>query len=630
VPASAPASPAPASPASAPGSGALLAASPPEQPYREAAEIDSAGDDTARFPTRMAVMVGAGTLLLFVGLYSAAFLYAGSGVPRGTSVLGVGIGGLSPAKASSKLEERLALKIAAPVELRISDRTLSLDPQSAGLSVDLPATVDAAAKRSLSPAVLIPRLFGIDRKVDPKTTADATALDSAVQRLAVEANQQVREGGLAFKAGQPVPIEPREGRTLDEPGAASVIRSGYLIGDQPLVLPAKITRPKATKAGMAEATSGFAKVAMSGPVTVQVGAITVPVEAQVIGNYLTLLPDGSGKLQPFLDGVGLKKLIGSRFASLEQKPKDVAFRTVGGKPTVVPSVPGREVSPAGLAKAIIGVLGKPSDRIAVVELTDAEPKLTAARAQQLGITEVVGTFKTKYPYAAYRLQNIHRAADLIRGNVIMPGQVWSLNRQVGERTAENGFARGFIIKDGRFAKDFGGGTSQVATTTFNAAFFAGLEIVEHKPHSFYISRYPEGREATVAWGSTDLKIRNNSGHAVYIDTAYTRGTVTVTMWGTKKWKIEATESKRYNGRAFKTVYDTSATCEQQDPVAGFDVDVWRIFKDLNGREVRREKFHTSYNPADNIICGPDPAAPPPTSTPPPTLPTAPPVDLPPL
>ena len=92
-----------------------------------------------------------------------------------------------------------------------------------------------------------------------------------------------------------------------------------------------------------------------------------------------------------------------------------------------------------------------------------------------------------------------RAAELVNGTLLKPGEEFSLNEVVGERTAENGFTKGFIISDGVFKEDLGGGVSQVATTTFNAMFFAGLEDVEHKPHSFYIDRYPVGREATVAW-----------------------------------------------------------------------------------------------------------------------------------
>ena len=76
---------------------------------------------------------------------------------------------------------------------------------------------------------------------------------------------------------------------------------------------------------------------------------------------------------------------------------------------------------------------------------------------------------------------------------------------MGERTEANGFTKGYIISDGILVQDLGGGVSQIATTLFNAMFFAGLEDVEHKPHSFYIDRYPIGREATVAWGAVDLR-----------------------------------------------------------------------------------------------------------------------------
>ena len=91
-----------------------------------------------------------------------------------------------------------------------------------------------------------------------------------------------------------------------------------------------------------------------------------------------------------------------------------------------------------------------------------------------------------------------------------------MNHTVGERTAANGFMKGFIIGDGVFKQDFGGGVSQVASTTFNAAFFAGLQDVEHKAHSFYISRYPVGREATVVWPNTDLKFKNTTPYGVLI------------------------------------------------------------------------------------------------------------------
>ena len=92
----------------------------------------------------------------------------------------------------------------------------------------------------------------------------------------------------------------------------------------------------------------------------------------------------------------------------------------------------------------------------------------------------------------------------------------------------------------------------MATTTFNAAFFAGLEDVEHKPHSFYIDRYPVGREATVAWPTVDLRFRNDTPYGVLISARLTpstpssSGALTVSMYSTKYWDITATTGERYN------------------------------------------------------------------------------------
>src|SRR5690606_29363074 len=120
---------------------------------------------------------------------------------------------------------------------------------------------------------------------------------------------------------------------------------------------------------------------------------------------------------------------------------------------------------------------------------------------------------------------------------------FSLNETVGERTAANGFTEGYIISDGIFRKDLGGGVSQIATTTFNAMFFAGLEDVEHKPHSVYIDRYPVGREATVAWPSVDLKFKNTTPYGVLVKASVEKsapggeGSATVSMFSTKRWDI---------------------------------------------------------------------------------------------
>ena len=196
----------------------------------------------------------------------------------------------------------------------------------------------------------------------------------------------------------------------------------------------------------------------------------------------------------------------------------------------------------------------------------------------------MSTFTTYYPYAEYRNVNIGRAAELVNGTVLKPGETFSLNDTVGERTRENGFTEGFIISNGIFKEDLGGGVSQMATTTFNAMFFAGLKDVEHKPHSFYIDRYPEGREATVAWGAVDLRFQNDTPYGVLISahvtpsTPSSQGVVTVSMYSTKYWDITTSTSDRYNYTSEQTRTLRTEDCYPNDGYGGFDVDVTRYFK----------------------------------------------------
>jgi vancomycin resistance protein YoaR len=153
-------------------------------------------------------------------------------------------------------------------------------------------------------------------------------------------------------------------------------------------------------------------------------------------------------------------------------------------------------------------------------------------------------------------------------------------------------------------------------------YFAGLQDVHHKTHSFYISRYPAGREATVYEGLIDLQWKNDTTTGIYVDTAWSPGTLTVTFYGTKHYEIESIEGAHTNPRqpAVQDKVD-DGNCTAQSGVPGFDVTVTRVFHDLgSGAVVKRENFHTHYAAEAIIHCVP-PAAPPATpggSTPPPT------------
>ena len=135
--------------------------------------------------------------------------------------------------------------------------------------------------------------------------------------------------------------------------------------------------------------------------------------------------------------------------------------------------------------------------------------------------EVIGSFTTDHPCCAPRVTNIHRIADLVDGHVLLPGERFDLNALTGPRDRARGFVDAPQILDGEFVDRIGGGISQFVTTMFNAVFFSGLKDVEHSPHSYYISRYPPGREATISDPAPDFVFENDSPHGVLIDTSYT-------------------------------------------------------------------------------------------------------------
>lgn len=557
----------------------------------------------------LTLAAAAGALLL---LYLAAYLLAGPGIARGTTVLGVPIGGQSRAGAAATLERELRDESQAPIEVRAGPRQGAVDPTRAGLSLDVGATVESALARSWNPVELLDGLVGGD-DVDPVAAVDRVALRAAVDRLADKVDREPVDGAVRFtRQGAVRTVDAEEGVRLRRASARDVLVESYLVrsGRQAVRLPARVEPPRVDQSEVERVAAEVAQPAVSGPIALTVEGATVPIPPVAIARSLTFVADGGGRLQPRLDAERLHASVASQLAPVEDPARDASFDIVNGQPRVVPSRQGREVLPETLAAAVLPVLAETGAARAVsVPLEVSDPDVDTALAESLGVTEQVSEFTTYYPSDfAPRLTNIHRAADLMDDTLVMPDTVFSLNRTVGERTAERGFAAGYIINNGRLEVDYGGGVSQLATTFFNAAFFAGLEIVEHNPHSFYISRYPEGRESTVAWGFKDVRVRNDSGHGVFITTSYTDSSVTVRMWGTKRYRIESTKGPRYDVKPYRVEYDPrpegteQGACVATEGVPGFRVVVTRHFYE-SGEQVRTESFRTKYEPEHEIRCG---------------------------
>jgi len=551
------------------------------------------------------------TVLIMLGaLYAVAFLMAGDKLPRNAEISGVKVGGLSRSAAIDTLTRELGPRADAPIEVLINGEAAEVAPDAAGLSVDYAASVDAAGGgRSFDPRQIFRVLTG-GSATKATVVVEENKLESAVSVLAEEADQPPKDGALEYDGTKVDQSKARPGVTVEQQAAASAVEDGFLVATVPIDLPAQVVEPDVTDEEAGQVREDVAEPAVSAPIRVKAGrAGTFSISPGMIAKSLTFAAENS-TLVPVLDGTKLRRAAEPAVEKVELvKPKDATVRLVNGRPQVVAAVNGTNVTAEDLKKAVEPALtAKGDDRTVSVELTGAKAKFSTEDARKLGIKEGTGEFTTYFPYAAYRNANSGRAAELINGTVLKPGETFSLNGIVGERTAANGFVEGFVIQGGKFKRELGGGVSQSATTTFNAMFFAGLKDIEHKPHTLYIDRYPAGREATVAWPTLDLKFQNDTKYGVLVQafrvkgSPGNRGSITVRMWSTKTYdKVVATKAVRSNFTTGRDIQDDSPGCEPQSPVQGFDVRFDRLFY-RNGSVVKREDFFWRYAPTDRISC----------------------------
>ncbi|MFE0037243.1 VanW family protein [Streptomyces sp. NPDC059015] len=563
---------------------------------------------------RFALPIAGGAVVLAAGGLYAAGLAAGD-VPDGTRVRGVDIGGMTRPEAQRTLDRELAGTFAAPLTLRIGDRVEKADPAALGLSVDTAATAGSAVNESLDPVSVIGRLFGAEnRDIEPVVRVDEERNRDAVARMGAAAEREVRDGAISFENGQATAVSPVTGTSLVKDRAPDALRDGYLRADRsPVVMPVKRTPPRTDRAETERAMNDFAQPAMSGPVTLTLDGRAVTLGPSALGRHLTMKPGADGRLTPALDAKGLlgDPEVSGQVSQAAQGPRNAVLGLDGDRVVVTEEARvGHEVEEQALGKAVLPLLTREgAARTGEIPAKAVEPEFTGESARRLGIKEKVSSFTVEFPAAPYRVTNIARAVERIDGSVVLPGKEWSFNRTVGERTEENGFVDGIMINDGQYVKSPGGGVSAVATTMFNAVFFAGVKPVEYGAHSFYIERYPEGREATVAWGTLDMRWLNDSGHAVYVKAESTDTSVTISFLGTKKYdEVRATKGPRTNVKEPGTRKGSGPECEAQTPLEGFDVAVGRHFVQ-DGREVGRENFTTHYTPRDEVVCTPEDTAP---------------------
>ncbi|WBB65922.1 VanW family protein [Micromonospora sp. WMMD812] len=561
-------------------------------------------------PRRLRLLLAAGvTTAVVAGATGVgAYAYAGD-VPRGTSVLGAELGGRSRTDAARELRaelDRRAAELGAPLPVRVGERTAEIKPADVGLTVDVEATVAAAAAADAHP---VSRLVG-SRSVQPVVTVDVDRLHAALGAAVGDQGKKMTMPAITFAGTTPKAVHPKPSLALDPQRSAEVVRAGWL-ADQPITVPLVESHPATTAEEVDRLVDELAKPAVAAPVklTTDKGSVSIPPKA--IAKSLRFTSDEAGKLSPQVDVKRLRAALGDGLAAIEVEPRNARMTIAGGKPKVLDAGrPGQQLDSAALGRDLLAVLPKADGRVVTATLKPAEPEVTPEKLGGLGIKEKVSSFTTRFTggLSSPRSQNIMTIAKEVDGTVVLPGETFSLNGHTGERGYQQGYRDAPVILDGKLVPGVGGGTSQFTTTLFNATYYAGLEDVEHKPHSYWFDRYPAVIESTIFWPDLDFKFRNNTPHGVLIDTSYTSSTVTVSIWSTKIYDSVKTEySPRRNITKPRTIYLTPGpSCIPANGIDGFTQDAYRVIR-KGGTVVKREKFTWRYDAEPRYICGAEPS-----------------------
>lgn len=485
---------------------------------------------------RVLLVAGVAFVALFVLLLAAAVAervaYRGRVLP-GVEASTVPLGGDTEREALRRLQAVGAALETDDRLARAGGTELVLAPAAVGLRLDEEATVRAARRAGRERNPLAVMAGAVLRRVRPDTVDlrvawDDDRLGAVLDSWSEQVGTGLENGGLRFEGANVVEVAPRRGTGLPpEETRARVER--WLGTAAPGVLRLR-TGEVDPPIGAAEVSRAArdARALLTATVTVAADTAIATLAPDQLGGLLATEVEGR-RLVLTLPEDRLRAALAPALATVEKPAVDAGWDTRGATAAVVPSQPGRVVDLAAVGGAILR-----GERQVLAPFRDVAPARDTAWAQRLNITELVSSFTTNHPAGQERVKNIHLGADLVDGVVVEPGQTFSLNEFLGPRTPDKGWVQAPVFStDDGFFDDYGGGLSQLTTTMYNAVFFGGYRDVAHTPHSIYISRYPMGREATLNYGSIDLRFQNDTSAGLLIRTSYTSSSITVSFYGSK-------------------------------------------------------------------------------------------------
>ncbi|MCY4258382.1 MAG: VanW family protein [bacterium] len=446
-----------------------------------------------------------------------------------------------------------------PIRIITPHHNLDTTAATVGLKVDVAETVAqimANHSASSNPIRWTTNLFSSVFRSSQVGLRFVLAPDpNQIQQLQESLIQPPSEPSIALADGAFQLIGGSAGQSADITSALPELLTAANAGQASLELSATVQpiAPQQSDAFVAQQTEQINQITDQG-LTITVEGVTKQIPPAELRSWVFLrfhdgFEDGLevGRWEYGISQQRLQNHLAELFSELASPAGEPVITIKNNIPTLVVDMPAMLCCEAEARQKILSALRDTQTHV-TLELRAADDPVDQSWLKNRGIVELTGNFTTFFAADPTRASNTRRMAEALQGAIIYPGETFSVNNFVGERTVENGF-----VADGE-------GVSQVVSTLFTAAFNAGMDFGEYQSHSIDHPRYRRGLDATIAWPEPDFKFSNPNPYAMLIWPTVTPRSVTVRLYSTKHAKVEWTNRyEEVEGSCIKRTTERSRT-----------------------------------------------------------------------
>ena len=249
----------------------------------------------------------------------------------------------------------------------------------------------------------------------------------------------------------------------------------------------------------------------------------------------------------------------------------------------------------------------------VIQMEDIEPEVTKLDLSSEMFGTALHKVSTKYAVNSNRTNNLDLACKAINGTILNPGEIFSFNDVVGERTAAKGYLPATVfVTGGASESELGGGVCQVTSSIYYCSLFLNLEQVHREPHMYVVDYVDLGMDATVYWGSIDYQFKNTLDYPIKIQANIDGGAVNITFWGAEEldFTVETDYEilETYPWTTVEQVDETKPVGYRErtvSPYTGYKVVAYITVKDLDGNVLESREVYSTYRKRDQVyVVGP--------------------------